>query len=278
MNANSKPLAPTTIKLWLERATNALSTTSISSAQLDASLLLADALGKDRTWLLAHSDENIPVSVLEDLESNLTRRINREPLAYIRGYKEFYGRDFALTPDTLIPRPETEAIIGLLAPLVADGQRLIDVGTGSGAIAITAKLEYQGLIVEAVDVSKAALAIAQQNAKTLDADITIYQSDLLNECDNTYDIICANLPYVDAAWQVSEETHYEPDVALYAKDDGLALIKLLIEQSAGALASSGYLFLEADPRQHDAIVAFGHSHDFDWYETEGFIIVLQKRS
>lgn len=277
MSANSKPLAPTTIKQWLERVTGKLSTAGIPSAQLDAELLLGDTLGKGRTWLIAHSDESISNDLLNDLENNVTRRASREPLAYIRGYKEFYGRNFAVTPDTLIPRPETEVMIELLTPLVADGKKLIDAGTGSGAIAITAKLEYPGLIVEAADVSAATLVVVQQNAKTLGADITAYHSNLLADTDDTYDIICANLPYVDTTWQVSEETHYEPDLALYAEDNGLALIKTLIEQSTTALKNDGYLLLEADPRQHDTIVTFGHSHNFDWYQTEGFIVVLQRR-
>lgn len=266
-----------TINSWLLDTAKKLSSAGITSARLDAELILADTLGKDRPWLVGHADESIPEGALGKLKSNMQRRAKREPLAYIRGYKEFYGREFKVTRDTLIPRPETEVMLELLAPLVVDGKKLIDVGTGSGAIAITAKLEYPGLIVEAVDVSLEALEVVQQNAETLSADIAIYKSDLLRDTASTYDIICANLPYVDASWQVSDETHYEPDLALYAQDDGLALIKTLIEQSAGVLEKNGYLLLEADPRQHDAIIEFGHSHNFDWYQTEGFIVVLQLR-
>lgn len=277
MNANSKPPAQTTIDQWLKQATDQLMTTGIPSAQLDAEVLLVDTLDKDRSWLVAHRDERLPGVLVDKLEVNLARRARREPLAYIRGYKEFYGRNFDVTPDTLIPRPETEVMVELLAPLVATGKKLIDVGSGSGAIAISAKLEYPDLVVEASDVSLAALEIVRRNAETLGADITVYQSDLLKDAVGTCDIICANLPYVDAAWQVSEETRYEPDMALYAKDDGLALIKTLIEQSAGTLEKQGYLLLEADPRQHGDIIAYGHSHDHDWHQTDGFIVVLQRR-
>lgn len=278
MNANSKPLAPTTIKQWIERATDALLAADIASASLDAGLLLADAFGKDRTWLLAHSDETIPHSFHESLERNLARRAAREPLAYIRGYKEFYGRNFAVSPDTLVPRPETETMIELLTPLVSDGEKLLDVGTGSGAIAITAKLDYPGLIVEAVDVSKEALVVMLQNTETFGLDINTYQSNLLQECGDTYDIICANLPYVDKTWDVSAETHTEPDLALYAADGGLELIKRLIKQATNHIPPHGYLLLEADPRQHDEIRTYGHDHSFDWYKTEDYIVVLQKRA
>lgn len=273
MSANSKPPVPTTIKQWLDEATQKLQAADIPSARLDAELLLADALGKDRAWLIAHGDESAPITAAPSLE----RRVNREPIAYIRGHKEFYGRNFIVTPDTLIPRPETETIIELLQPLVASSKRLIDIGTGTGAIAISAKLEYPALTVEATDVSPAALEVATQNASALGAEVTFSISDLLESVTDQYDIICANLPYVDRTWQVSVETHFEPDLALYADHDGLKLIEKLIEQSESHLLSSGFLLLEADPRQHDAIVACGHGHGFDWYRTEGFIVVLQKR-
>ena len=276
MNANSKPRAQSN-RQWLVDATKKLQATGIPTASLDAELLLADSLEKDRIELIAHPDAIIPMKILLFLEKNLDRRIAREPLAYIRGYKEFYGRNFKVTPDTLIPRPETETFIELLKPLALPGKKLIDVGTGSGVIAIMAKLEYPELIVEATDISGSALKVAEQNAVDLHAEISLYTADLLENVNGVYDIICANLPYVDMAWQVSAETHTEPDLALYAEDGGLVLIKRLIEQTEDHLLPEGYLLLEADPRQHGEIVTFGHSHDFDWYQTDGFIVVLQKR-
>lgn len=261
------------INQWLEVATAQLVAASIPSARLDAELLLSHALKKDRPWLIAHPDEVIETSTVDEL---LKRRVGREPLAYIRGYREFYGRNFVVTPDTLIPRPETETLIELLELLVKPGDSLIDVGTGSGAIAISAKLEYPQLIVKATDVSEKALGIARKNASALGAEVTFRVSHLLNDLHDTYDIICANLPYVDKAWEVSAETHTEPDLALYAADGGLELIKRLIEQATDHLIPNGYLLLEADPRQHDEILSLAHTRGFDWHQTDGFIVVLQK--
>ena len=275
MNVSSEPLVPTTIKDWIAHATKQLSDAAVPSPSLDAELMLADALNRDRTWLIAHHDDTIPEKNLEKLTITLARRLNREPLAYIRGYKEFYGRTFSVTPDTLIPRPDTEVLIELLAPLVKAGMHMIDIGTGSGAIAISAALEYTELTVDATEVSEAALAEAQKNAETLKAEVHFTRSNLLDDLHGTYDIICANLPYVDRTWEVSQETHAEPSLALYANDDGLALIKRLIEQAPAHLTHNGFMLLEADPRQHDAIIAFAHGFSFDWYETGDFIVVLQ---
>ena len=276
MSANSEPPAPTTIKAWLDTASKQLRAADIPSATLDAELLLGDFLVKDRTWLIAHDTDAIDQADLERLNTALERRLQREPLAYIRGYKEFYGRKFTVSTDTLIPRPETEVMIDLLAPLVKKGTRLLDVGTGSCAIAITAALEYPELSVDATDVSEAALEVAQKNAEALSAEVHFARSNLLDTVNGTYDMICANLPYVDRSWEVSKETRSEPSLALFADDDGLALIKQLIEQAPAHLSRSGFLLLEADPRQHDAIIEFAHGFGFDWYETQDFIVVLQK--
>lgn len=274
MNASSKQPALVTINHWLAQASTKLNQADVPSAQLDAELILCHALTKDRTWLIAHGDDGVDTT---DADSLLERRLKREPIAYIVGTKEFYGRSFTVSPDVLIPRPETETMIEILASLVFKDARMIDVGTGSGAIAVTAQLEFPELIVEACDISKLALKIARTNAQKLGSSVTFHVSDLLDDISETYDIICANLPYVDTRWEVSIETHFEPDLALFAKDDGLELIHRLIEQTDIKLAPNGFLLLEADPRQHDAIIDFAHSHGFDWYLTREYIVVLQKR-
>ena len=165
MNANSKLPVPTTINDWLVRATTEFERANISTARLDAELLLCHMLGVDRTWLIAHANDSLAMSALSQKggtrreglkdygERLILKRLRREPIAYLVGHKEFYGRDFTVTPDVLIPRPETEAMIELLAPIADKAKTLIDVGTGSGAIAITVKLTHAHLDVEAVDVS-----------------------------------------------------------------------------------------------------------------------------
>lgn len=288
MNANSKQPAPTTINGWLTHAASQFERANIPSARLDAELLLCHMLGVDRTWLVAHGNDSLALAALSQKggtrreglreygEKLILRRLKREPIAYLVGHKEFYGRDFVVTPDVLIPRPETEAMIELLTPLAGNAKTLIDVGTGSGAIAVTAKLTFPHLLVEATDVSEEALGVAKQNAKKLKATIKFYVSDLLESVDDHIDIICANLPYVDRKWDVSPETKVEPDLALYAGDGGLELIKSLIEQASTKQHDGSYLLLEADPRQHDEIVSLAVDHGYGWYQSNGFIVAFEK--
>lgn len=282
MNANLPPKTPA-ISDWLKDATVQLVAAEIPSARLDAEILLAHTLKKSRTYLHAHGEEEISPRQREIADARLALRLDRTPIAYIIGHKEFYGRLFKVTPATLIPRPDSEAIIELLddllpktTPLLPRTLRLVDVGTGSGCLGITAKLEHPELDVALLDISRHALNVAAQNAKYLEAEVTLTQSNLLASYPFTADIIVANLPYVDPEWERSPETDYEPALALFAENHGLALIYTLIEQSMRRCANSGYLLLEADPRQHDDIIRYAKTHGFAHRATRGFIVCLQK--
>lgn len=267
-----------TIKDWLENTTVRLSSADIPSARLDAELLIADAMGKDRTWLISHGEQIIPTAALENLEKQVLRRTQREPLAYIRGYKEFYGRNFGVTPDSLIPRPETETLVEVVLGLsLGKTPRIHDVGTGSGCIPITLGLELPSARVSGSDISHAALEVARRNADALHAtNVSFYKDNLLDRSTDTYDVITANLPYVDPSWETSPETISEPSLALYAGDNGLELIKRLIEQAPDHLATDGYLVLEADPRQHSDIIAFAASHQLTHASTRDFVVSIRK--
>jgi release factor glutamine methyltransferase len=221
----------------------------ITSARLDAELLLAHVLEQSREWCLAHDDQPLSAAQLRQLDQLLTRRLNREPIAYILGRKEFYSRDFLVTPDVLIPRPETEQLVESVESLLAEDSKIIDVGCGSGCIGITLKLECPTSNVTLSDISQSALAVANTNAARLGAEVEIVQSDLLDNISGRFDIIVANLPYVDRNWPVSPETKFEPPAALFAPDSGLALVKRLIVTAPQHLTPSGYLVLEFDPRQ-----------------------------
>ena len=200
----------------------------------------------------------------------------------------FYGRDFIVSPDVLMPRPETEQIIdkvkslaGLpILPGVKPSERklpknpkILDVGTGSGCIAITIKKELEEAEVTGADIDQSALEIAGKNAEKFDADITLRQSDLLEKCQDKYDIIIANLPYVDPDWDWldKEALKKEPSLALYAEDHGLALIKRLITEIK---EKPEYLILEADPCQHKDIIDFAEKNGFQHSETRGFILTF----
>lgn len=271
-----KPEINMRIDAFLADATSKLQSVEIKTARLDALLLLEFVLGRDRSLLLAHSDEPLTPDQESTLLQLLERRLKHEPLAYILGRQEFYGHNFIVTPDVLIPRPETEALLEILRSLnPASARKLLDVGTGSGAIAISAKLEWSQLQVTASDISEASLEIARENANSLGAEITFTKSDLLSNISSKFDFIIANLPYVDPLWKRSPETNYEPSLALFAESEGLALIAELIAQAPEHLAKNGYLLLEADPRQHAQITHVA-SPNFRVIRMQDFAICLQK--
>lgn len=249
------------IAKWLDDATRKLVFTHVPSARLDAELILSHTLRKGRTWLHGHGDEQLDSRHIEIANARLDLRLDRVPIAYIIGHKEFYGRPFKVTTATLIPRPESETLIKLLEEALPKNYsllpdtplKLVDVGTGSGCLGITAKLEHPELSVSLVDISRHALTVAEDNAETLKADIEAIPSDLLTGYPFIADIIIANLPYVDPEWERSPETIHEPELALFAPQNGLALINELIAQTKGKLRLGGKLILEADPEQHEAI-------------------------
>lgn len=283
MNENL-PLKALVIKDWLREATRLLVAAEINSAKLDAEIILAHTLRQNRTYLHAHDDERLTIRQQEIADARLQLRLDRTPIAYIVGHKEFYGRLFRVSPATLIPRPESETIISLLKELTSQTtlglndtpKRLVDVGTGTGCLGITAKLEVPELEVTLLDISRHALKVAELNAQLLDAKVAITRSDLLLSYPFVADYILANLPYVDSIWERSPETNYEPALALFAEDEGLALINKLLEQAPSRLQPNGVLLLEADPRQHADIIKTAKNHGFTHRETRDFIIYLQK--
>lgn len=288
MNVNSKQTTATqTVNLWLFAATDALKAVKIPTPRLDAELLLAHVLKVNRTWLITHQNDNISdAKVLENASKLLAKRVNRVPIAYLTNHKEFYNRSFFVNESVLIPRPESEMIIELLKELVnGTNLRLLDVGTGSGALGITAKLEIPSLAVTVSDISPEALTVARKNAHTLNADIRFIQSDLLSAFSNikhrtsniNFDIIIANLPYVDRSWERSPETNHEPALALFADDHGLALIKKCIQQASDMTPVDGYLLLESDPEQHEEIITYAHDFGFNHIRTSEYIVALTKR-
>ena len=266
------------ISEWLKIATKSLKTANIPSARLDAELILANTLRKNRTYLHAHLDEEIDPRRFDIANARLDLRLDRVPIAYILGYKEFYGRRFTVSPSVLIPRPESEDLISLFLELTASEiaeKVLIDVGTGSGCLGITAKLERNNLSVILSDISKPALNIAEKNANALNADVHIQQQSLLNGQLKPVDYIFANLPYVDKNWDVSPELQYEPEIALFAEDEGLKLILQLISQAPRCLTPEGLLFIETDPQQHNRIIDEAVKNGFVKERVLNYILVLR---
>lgn len=272
------------ISTWLRASTKELKDVGIASARLDAELILAHTLRKPRTYLHAHLNEPLDSRREDIATARISLRKERVPLAYIVGHKEFYGRRFRVTPATLIPRPETEVLLELFLEHTAGEiapKTLVDVGTGSGCLGISAKLERPNLTVTLLDTSAKALAVAERNASQLLADVDIVRSDLLAQYPAAIDYILANLPYVDAAWNVdtlSPELRSEPQEALYAADGGLRLIRTLIMQAARQLKPNGRLYLEADPQQHAAIAESAASAGLTHVATRDYCMVFRAAS
>ena len=208
-----------------------------------------------------------------------------------RQYQDFYGRDFLVTPDVLIPRPETEQLVDLVLSLAGKpylpGMRpsspklpknpvILDVGTGSGCIAVTLSLELSDAKIFASDLSKPALEIARENCQNLNAKVEFLASDLLKNVNFSPDLIVANLPYVDRTWPWVDEVALssEPSLALYAADSGLALIKQLIKQCRDRQIPR--LILEADPCQHSKIVDFALAHNYTLDRIMGFALSFKR--
>ncbi|MBQ3353336.1 peptide chain release factor N(5)-glutamine methyltransferase [Candidatus Saccharibacteria bacterium] len=202
---------------------------------------------------------------------------------------DFYGRDFMITSDVLIPRPETEmmvdAVLSLCGKPYLPGVKpskaklpqdcsILDVGTGSGCVAISLALGLPKAQVSACDISEKALDVARRNASRLGAKVEFKKSDLMNNINGEFDIVVANLPYVDENWDWIDKKALsrEPAIALYAEDGGLALIKRLIDQVTERKIP--YLVLEADPCQHKRIIEYVRRHDYSLRETRGFILVF----
>lgn len=206
---------------------------------------------------------------------------------------DFYGRNFIVTPDVLIPRPETEmmvdAVLNLYGkaylpgvkpskPKLSQNCAILDVGTGSGCVGVSLALELPEAFVTACDVSEKALRVARENASRLGAKVKFIKSDLINNVKGDFDVVVANLPYVDADWDWvdKEALSREPAIALYAEDGGLALIKKLIDQVSEHKVP--YLILEADPCQHEQIINSTAGESYSLLETRGFILVFMNNS
>ena len=232
-----------------------------SEADLDARLLAREVLGWDAARYLASSLEIPPAGFVEHYTALTARRERREPVAYILGRQEFWGRSFAVAPGVLIPRPETELIIETALGLFPDrlsALRIADVGTGSGCLALTLAAELPAATVTATDMSSAAIDIARGNALALGlADrVTFAQTDVLSAVDATFDLIVSNPPYVpeiDTPALQPEVVEYEPGKALFGGPDGLAVVRRVVNAAAASLAPSGWLLVEFGLGQADQV-------------------------
>jgi release factor glutamine methyltransferase len=228
----------------------------------DASVLARFILGWDAARLLTHDDDPEPAGFAERYEALVERRARFEPVAYITGEKEFWNLSFEVSPAVLIPRPETEAMVeAALARFPARAPfAAVDVGTGSGCLAVAISKERPLAVVTATDISTAALEVARRNAARHEVANRIHfiETDLLEGVEGPFDLIVSNPPYVSESDRGTLQTDvrdYEPPLALFAGEDGLAIVRRLLTQAAGRLAAGGTLMFEFGFGQADTVTS-----------------------
>ncbi len=255
-----------TLAAWLAEAKTRLAGQSETPA-LEAQVLLAEALGRPRAWIMAHGEAHLSDDDLGRLEICLSRREAGEPLPYILGHWEFYGLDLIVTPDVLIPRPETELLVEQALDWLDERKavqpqpQVVDVGVGSGCIAIALATHRPDLRLVASDISLAALEVAQRNARRCGVAerIAFVQADLLPP-GGPYDLICANLPYIPRpALAGLSVSRCEPRLALDGGPDGLKLVRRLLDQAARTPAAPAALLLEIEASQGAAARALAQA-------------------
>jgi release factor glutamine methyltransferase len=243
-----------TLQTALQQGQKLLEDATIPAPRLTAEVLLAHSIGVPRSWLYAHSTDELKELWWIHYGRYLHQRLSGMPTQYITGAQEFFGRDFKVTPAVLIPRPETEHLIE--AALKYDAETILDIGTGSGSIAVTLSLETEARVT-ATDISSAALHVAQVNARHLAALVDFLQCDLGSALrDRTFDLVVSNPPYVpesDRAALQPEVRDHEPAQALFAGPEGLDIYRRLIPEAARLLKLKGRLFLELGYNSLDGV-------------------------
>ena len=228
------------------------------SGRADAELLLLHALGKSRSWLFAHGDDSMPADAALMFDQAVAQRLQGVPVAYITGRQGFWSLDLEVTPDTLIPRPETELLVeAALACAPGDAPwRIVDLGTGSGAIALALARERPHAHVVAVDASAAALDVARRNARIHDLGMSFVHGHWLDAvAGERFDLIVSNPPYIQAGDPHLAALSHEPSTALVAGPDGLDDIRQIVSGSPDALLPGGWLLLEHGWDQGQAVRA-----------------------
>ncbi len=292
----------------LRQSINQLSSASVPTPRLDCLVLLEDLTEKSRGWLLAHPEFEVSQDNIKTLTKQLERRVKHEPLAYIRGKSEFYGREFIVNEHTLQPRPESETMIELLekfisnhrSPISINGKpaanerpqnsisgsagdmakgtiTIVDVGTGSGCLAITAKLLHPSSIVHATDIDAECIQTTRLNAAKHQVEVSLHQGNLIEPLlpiisRQSDVIILANLPYVPDSHTINAAAMHEPKHAIFGGADGLDYYRELFEQLSTSKHKPVAIFTESLPNQHRELQLIAENHDYRATLTNDFIV------
>jgi release factor glutamine methyltransferase len=264
---------------WLQNNTGLLKSSGIDTARLDTLVLLEDCIGKNRAHLLAYPELELTGEQITILDEQIKRRMSHEPLAYIRGRSEFYGRIFAVDKNVLVPRPESEMMIDVLLRLsMPESISIIDVGTGSGALSITAKLQLPQADVYATDIDRGCITLASQNAQTLQSDVTFIQGNLIEPAMHILtdvSVLLCNLPYVPDEYHINTAATHEPSLAIFGGSDGLEIYRRLFNQINTLGRKPQFILTESLPFQHDALLDIATAHRYSLKTTEDFIQVFE---
>ncbi|HKD08123.1 MAG TPA: peptide chain release factor N(5)-glutamine methyltransferase [Bryobacteraceae bacterium] len=255
------------IREAIGQGTELLERAGVSAPRLTAEVLLAHAMKRERVYFFAHPEQALREVEWIHYGRYLDERIKGKPTQYVTGKQEFFGREFRVTPDVLIPRPETELVVETVLRLSPESGRVMDVGTGSGCIAVTLALESD-LSVAAIDLSHEALAVARGNAERHGANVRFVEGDLLSAFgDSSLDVVVSNPPYVPLVEMRSlqrEVRDFEPHLALFAGASGLSVYERLIPEARRVLKPGGLLVLELGFRLADAVASMAA----DWSEVQ----------
>jgi release factor glutamine methyltransferase len=236
-----------TVQTALLQGTRLLEEARVAAPRLTAEVLLSHAMRAERVYLFAHPEQELREVEWLHYGRYLHERTMGKPTQYITKRQEFYGREFRVTPDVLIPRPETEHVVEVALRLARGAARILDIGTGSGALAATLQLET-GAAAWATDISPAAATVARDNARRLGANVTVIVCDLLDAIrGQTFDLIVSNPPYVPATQREGlqrEVRDWEPEVALFAGASGFEIYDRIAADAARVLRPGGWLILE----------------------------------
>lgn len=277
----SKP--PTTVGEYLRYATETLANNSIPTPRLDALVLMEFILDLDRTQILAKPDQTITMTQINLLNRTIAKRAKHVPVTYITHKSEFYGRSFYIDRHVLQPRPETETMIDLFkSTLMSESTfkkrndlRVADLGTGSGAIGITAKLEVKSIAIDLIDVDPAALKVAKNNVVLHTIDANTILADLLPKDNNNYDILLCNLPYVPDDFHINLAAGHEPRIAIFGGKDGLDIYRKLFRLMTNVQRKPLYILIETLPLSQLTLKSLAAKSGYKLMKSEDFIQVYK---
>ncbi len=260
-----------TLHNWLTISEKKLKDLGIKSARLDSLIILEIVLNISRANILAKLNEPLSNKNLDELNTLLLKRSHYIPMAYLTNKVEFYKRDFFVNENVLIPRPETEAMIDSVKEINPKKYKVLDLGTGSGIIGITLKLEIPSLDIDLSDISQKSLVIAKKNYVKFKLNLHLIHSDLLDDISSSYDLIVANLPYVPINLKIEKDLDYEPKRALFSGQDGLDLYRKFWHQISQLDKKPKFIFTESLIVQHKELTAIAKASGYSLYNTSGLI-------